>query len=134
VAQGEAVPLDATALDPGIRDTLKGLAMAAILDRGVLAGQAAERAKLAKTAGAALVTAADARSALAARIGTAEERIATAATRNAAEASALRIARIDMTSSDPYEAATALQEAEAKLDTLFAVTARLSRLSLANYL
>jgi flagellar hook-associated protein 3 FlgL len=81
-----------------------------------------------------LLEAADARGALAARIGTAQERIANATTRNSAEATALQIARIGIVSADPYEAATALTEAESQLDTLYAVTARLSRLSLANYL
>jgi flagellar hook-associated protein 3 FlgL len=117
-----------------VRDTLKGLALAAMLDRGTLGGNAAQRAELAKTAGAVLLEAADARGALAARIGTAQERTANAATRNMAEATALQIARIGMVSADPYEAATALTEAESQLDTLYAVTARLSRLSLANYL
>ncbi len=134
VAEGEAVALDATAVDAGVRDTLKGLALAAMLDRGTLGGNAAQRAELAKTAGAVLLEAADARGALAARIGTAQERIANAATRNSAEATALQIARIGIVSADPYEAATALTEAESQLDTLYAVTARLSRLSLANYL
>ena len=134
VAEGEAVPLDATAADAGVRDTLKGLVMAAMLDRGSLAGKPAQRAELAKAAGAVLLEAADARGALAARIGTAQERTANAATRNMAEATALQIARIGMVSADPYEAATALTEAESQLDTLYAVTARLSRLSLANYL
>lgn len=134
LAQGEAVPLEATAADAGVRETLKGLALAAMLDRGTLAGNAAQRAKLATAAGAVLLEAADARGALAARIGTAEERIANATTRNASEATALQIARLGIVSADPYEAATALTEAESQLDTLFAVTARLSRLSLANYL
>jgi flagellar hook-associated protein 3 FlgL len=134
VAQGEAVPLDATAADPGVRETLKGLAMAAILDRGTLAGNPAQRAELATAAGAVLLEAADARGALAARIGTAEERIANATTRNSSEATALQIARLGIVSVDPYDAATALTEAESQLDTLYTVTARLSRLSLANYL
>ena len=134
VAEGEAVPLEATATDAGVRETLKGLALAAMLDRGTLAGNPAQRAELAKTGGAVLLEAADARGALAARIGTAEERIAHATTRNSAEATALQIARLGIVSTDPYEAATALTEAESQLDRLYSVTARLSRLSLANYL
>jgi flagellar hook-associated protein 3 FlgL len=117
-----------------VRDTLKGLALAAILDKGTLAGNAGERAALATRAGTVLLEASDARSALAARIGTAEERIASATTRNASETTALQIARLGIVSIDPYAAATALTEAESQLDTLYAVTARLSRLKLANYL
>ena len=134
VADGESVQLDATAADPGIRDTLKGLALAALLDRGVLAGETDQRARLATRAGEALVEGATSRSLLTARIGTAEERIATAITRNGAESTLLEFARQAIVSIDPYEAATALTEAEAQLDTLYTVTARLSRLSLSNYL
>ena len=50
VAPGEEAKLDITATDPAIRATLKGLALAALLDRGVLAGQHAARQDLAKHA------------------------------------------------------------------------------------
>jgi len=134
VAEGEAVPMDATANDAGVRDTLMGLALAAILDKGTLAGNQGERAKLASRAGAVLLESSTARSALAARIGTAEERIASAATRNGAEATALQIARVGIVSVDPYEAASMLTATQSQLESLYAVTARVSRLSLANYL
>ena len=57
-----------------------------------------------------------------------------AATRNDAEGTGLRIMHNRLASADPYEAATALTDAEARLEKLYALTARLSRLSLMDYL
>jgi flagellar hook-associated protein 3 FlgL len=134
IAPGEIVTLDATANDPAIRNTLKSLAIAALLDRGILSSDTAQRAALAQRAGEGLLESASGRTELAARIGTAEERIATAEIRNAAEATSLGIARSGIVSIDAYAAATALTDAETQLDTLYAITARLARLSLSNYL
>ncbi len=133
-APGETVSLAATAADPGLRETLKGLAMGALVDRGILLGNVAEQAHLARRAGETLLGSASPRTELAARLGIAQERIASAETRNAAEATSLRIVRSALVEVDGYEAASALTRAEGQLDTLYAVTARLSRLSLANYL
>jgi flagellar hook-associated protein 3 FlgL len=134
IAPGEAADLSTTALDPAIRDTLAGFAMAALIDRGMLAGNAEERARLAQIAGQTLQRTEDARITLAARIGTVEAQIETARTRNAAEATSLGILRSDIGSVDPYEAATRLETVRAQLESLYLVTARVSRLSLAEYL
>jgi flagellar hook-associated protein 3 FlgL len=134
IAPGEAADLSTTALDPAIRDTLAGFAMAALLDRGVLAGNAEERARLAQIAGQTLHRTEDARISLAARIGTVEAQIESARTRNAAEETSLGILRSDIGSVDPYEAATRLENVRAQLESLYLVTARVSRLSLTEYL
>jgi flagellar hook-associated protein 3 FlgL len=134
VGPGEQVTIDITALDPGIKDTLKGLAMAALIDRGVLQGQPTGRADLARRAGLSLTDSASARTLLSAELGIAEARIDQAATRNAAETSALQIARTGLVASDPYEAATRLEQAETQLQALYSITVRLSRLSLADFL
>ena len=57
-----------------------------------------------------------------------------AASRNAAEALSLSLIRSDMLAADPYDTATALTETEASLQNLYALTSRLSRLSLTDYL
>ncbi len=134
VAEGENARLDVTATNPAVRDTLKGLAMAALLDRGTLAGAPAARADLARRAGEALINAQTGRTALSARIGIAEAKIADAAIRNEAEASSLDIARAGIVSVDPYEAASRLQDTQTQLETIYALTARLSRLSLTDFL
>lgn len=134
VAPGETADLGFTAADPGIRDTLKGLAMAAMLDRGALAGNAQARADLARRAGESLFNSQTARADMAARLGTAQSQIETASTRNSAETSVLQIARNGITAVDPYETATRLEATRHQLETLYALTARISRLSLVDFL
>ena len=134
IAAGESADLSTTAMDPAIRATLSGLAKAALLDRGMLAGDFTERARLAATAGQELTRTEEDRVTLAARIGTVEAQIETARTRNGAEETALGILRSDIGSVDPYEAATRLENVRAQLESLYLITARVSRLSLTEYI
>lgn len=134
IAAGEMADLSTTAMDPALRDTLAGFAMAALVDRGVLGGDATERGRLMQQAGQQLISTGDARTTLAARIGTVEAQIEAARTRNSAEETALGILRSDLGSVDPYEAGTRLQTIQSQLESLYLVTARVSRLSLAEYL
>lgn len=134
IAPGEDATVGTTALDPAIRDTLSAFAMAALLDRGVLSGDAAERAALAQRAGQGLLTGEESRISLAARIGTIEGQIEAARSRNGAEETALGILRSETGSVDPYEAATRLEAARSQLESLYLVTARVSKLSLMEFL
>lgn len=134
IAPGETAGMPATALDQGIRDTLKGLATVALLHRGLFAGQGTARAQLAEGAGEQLIASGGTRSNLVARIGTVEAAIATAQTRNQAEKSALGIARAGMLEADPYETATRLEDLQTRLESLYILTSRLSKLSLTEYL
>lgn len=134
VAAGETVSLNTTAADPAIVGVLKGLAMAALLDLGVLAGHDDERAALATVAGEQLSEAENARAHLAARIGTVEAHIAAGSARNEAEYTTLSVARTGLISVDPYDVSARLEETETQLQLLYAVTARMTRLTLADYL
>lgn len=134
VAPGDGADLGFTAADPGIRDTLKGLAMAALLDRGALAGNATERADLARRAGESLINSASARADMAARLGTIEAQIESASVRNSAETAALQIARNGITAVDPYETASRLEATSQQIEALYSLTARISRLSLVDFL
>jgi flagellar hook-associated protein 3 FlgL len=131
---GESAEHGLTAADPALRGTLAALATAALVDRGLLAGQPAARADLVRAAGEGLVGAAAGRTEAAARLGLAEARIEQVRLRAEAEGSALDIARAGLVAADPYEAATRLQQTETQLQSLYTVTARLARLSLAEYL
>lgn len=134
VAEDITVTLSITAADPDLRDTLKGLLLAALVSDTAYAGDRTAQAALARLAGAALTAAGDGRIAAAARLGLVQERITAADTRNRAEATALGIARSDLIAIDGYETASRLAEAETRLQTIYQLTARLSELSLANYL
>jgi flagellar hook-associated protein 3 FlgL len=134
VAQGQTANIDVTALDPALRETLMGLVMGAMLDQGVFAGDTAARADLAGRAGASLIESASDRADLAARLGTVEGQLADVQARNATEQSALQLARNASVGADPYETATRLQETQNQLETLYALTARITRLSLVDFL
>ena len=134
VAPGEAADLSLTAMDPALTETLKGLATAALLGRGVLAGQPAEQEALVQGAGDALLGTSEARTDLRARLGSTQAQIAEAETRNTAEDSALSILRVGITGADPFDAAVKLQDLQTRLEALYLITARVSRLSLAEYI
>lgn len=134
VAPGEIARIDVTALDPAIRDTLKGLAMAALIDRGVLPDNPDGRADLVRRSGEALLETQSDLGELTARLGTTQAQIDQAAQRNTAETSALNIALADLLAIDSYEVASRLQQTQTQLETLFALTSRMSRLNLVNFL
>lgn len=134
ISTGENVVLDVTANDPALRSTLKGLAMAALIDRGLFSGQYELRHDLAQRSGEILFAGETDRADLAARLGGLQSQIDRAQTRNESEAAALGIARTGMLEIDPYETSTRLQDAETQLDLIYTLTARIARLSLADYL
>lgn len=134
IAAGESVGLDVTAEDEGIRATLEGLAILALVDRGLFDADVEMKRGLVLAAGETLLSAAQPRGAAAARIGTAQERVERARSRNEAERTALEISRVALTGADPYEAATRLHDIETRLETFYLLAARLSRLNLAEYL
>ena len=134
IAPGEVANIGLTAKDPILAATLKGLAMAALLDRGLFANQPQTRQDVAQRAGLALTENQTARAHLMARLGTVQAQIDSAAIRNEAETSALNLARGALVEADPYETALRLQEAESQLEKIFTITARMSRLSLVDFL
>ena len=125
-------PADASA--DGVRQTLKGLAIAAFAAEPGPAADAGAAALLIGAAGERLLAGARGLTELQASVGVAQATVEQAATRNDAEATGLRIMHNKLASADPYEAATALTDAESRLEKLYALTARLSRLSLMDYL
>jgi flagellar hook-associated protein 3 FlgL len=134
IGPGQSVSMDITAADPAIRETLKGLGMAALLQQGLFSGDPAAQAALIRRSGEVLASGQNSRAILAGQLGTAEGQVENARTRNAAEVSGLEIARLSLISVDPYDAAARLQAAQGQLETLYTLTARLSRLSLVDFL
>lgn len=122
------------ATDTEIRDTLKGLALAALVSEGALAGDFLEQASLLENAGAALLSIGDRQTGMRANLGTVENQIETVSTQTASEISALEIVKTELLSVDPYSAASELEAVQTQLETLYAITARMSRLSLVDFL
>lgn len=134
VSPNDTAHLPITARDPALRDTLKSLALVALIDRGTVIPDAPTKTALTLRAGEALLQSQTDRAALAGKLGLTEARIDQAAIRNEAERSALQLAQSDLLSVDPYEAATRMEATQNQLETLYSITARLSRLSLVDFL
>ncbi|WP_415183714.1 flagellin [Phaeovulum sp.] len=134
ISESETAQLPINATDPNIRDAIRGLAIAALVSDGALAGNDTERAHLTRAAGEHVFAAGNKLVATQAAIGATQAQIGQVSTRNTAEASALTLARSGMIAADPYDTATALEAVQTQLETLYTLTARLSRLSLTDYL
>lgn len=134
IAEGESATLDLTADHSALRETLVGFALAAMAGGEVPTLTIAEQAALATMAGSTLLDSGEARADLTADLAMTEGRVAQAQSRNSAEAAALELTQAELAEVDAYEAATRLTEAQTRLEAIYAITARLSELSLANYL
>lgn len=117
-----------------IRQSLKGMALIALTNQS---GNALDQsAKMALIGGAteplgqATVGLID----MAASVGNSQERIAQETSRMNAQNTSMGIYRNEMVSADPFETASNLEQVQLQLETHYTVTARLSRLSLVEYL
>lgn len=134
IGEETSITLTTTALSPAIRDSLKGLATAALIDRGALASDSREGQKLLQGAGKGLLDNSAALVAEMSRIGYAQQVIASAQTEGDAASATLQTARNTLREADPLATSTAISDAETKLQTLYSVIGRLSQLKLADYI
>ena len=134
IGQEAEASIGLTAADPDLREVLKSLAIGAMVAEGALAGDPVGQALLVRTSGQKLISADGNLTAIRADVGVVEAHVADTVTRNAAEASTLEITRNGVIAADPYETASDVEAISTQLETMYTLTARLSRLSLANYL
>ena len=130
----QSVDVDVRADDQVLRDTLKALAKGALAADATLTIDIDTRQALQQQAGVDLLTVAAPMANLQARLGYAEGQVEEASVRIAAQQSSYGIARNDLVSADPFETAIRLQAVQQQLETQYTLTARLSRLSLTEYL
>ena len=127
------VTLDVRADDPGIKAVLKGAVYAAAAAE--LGGiDKRTQAELLFAGGVQLQSSASDLAQVQGRLGYVESEVERFAVAQASEQSSLNIARNLMTQADPFETASKLQAVQTQLETHYAMTARLSRLNLAEYL
>lgn len=134
LGDGEFVTLDLRADDPVFRNLLKHATGAALLDDPGVALSGGEQADLTALVGERLLGGQGALTGLRADLGFAQSRIDRAATRISAEASSLSILRYTLLSVDPFETASELETVQLRLETIYTLTSRMSRLSLVNFL
>jgi flagellar hook-associated protein 3 FlgL len=130
LGQAETVALDLRADDPILRDALAAAALGALAaDRALDLPEATSRA-LFDAAAAGLMAVRDPMTELRAALGAQEARIERAGARLQTQHSGAELARAALVGVDEYEAATQVEALGHKLESLYAVTVRLSRLTL----
>lgn len=134
LGNGESATLPVRANDPEIRSLLASVAKAAVLTEGALAGDLDAQRELSEMSSNDLLGALDQTTLLQARVGAVEARIENAVAHNTAEQSALELSYNDLTSADPYDTATRLEELRGQMEALYITTARLSQLSFTDYM
>jgi|GEM_PF-2036087 len=123
-----------TAADPAIRRQLMSAAMVVLIDSGAIEMNATEERKVLGQALTALLENAGGMAAMQARVGIAQEVLDQRMLRLSLERDRLEIMRSDKIGVDPYKAAMAVEQSRVQLESIYAMTARLTRLSLTEYL
>lgn len=134
LGDSEAAQLALKADDPVFRKVIKELAIAAVTTDPSLAMSDQLRTALLKSAGENLVAVQGQITDTRAQLGTLQEQIENVQTKNASSRTSIELALSSLLGVDEYDAATRLQEAQFQLESLYAITARSSRLNLVNYL
>lgn len=134
LGDGLEISFEITAQSLPIRQTLAGLAKGALLATGVFDSAPAEKLDALRAAASTLEASNTGLINLSAQVGVQEERAARGVSAVEAEQTAMSIARTELVSADPYETATKLEQATSQLELIYSLTARLSRLTLADYL
>ncbi|MFQ6550765.1 flagellar biosynthesis protein FlgL [Aestuariibius insulae] len=135
VLEGEdQVKASVLASDPALRETLAGLAMAVLSSTHGGFADPAEQNSAVTLAVDSLLTAERGMIGLQEKVGREEFKLETIAVRIAAEDTALQISRTELLEADPFATASALDEMQIQLELHYTLTARLSRLSLSQYI
>lgn len=130
----ETLRIDARADAPAMRDLLAAAVLAAVADDPGITLSESERAGMLRDAGTRLMTAADGMVRMRAALGSTEARLEELGAARSAQITMLQTTRVEMTAADPFDTATRLQEIQQQLETHYTLTARLSRLTLTDYL
>jgi flagellar hook-associated protein 3 FlgL len=134
LGEGELTQPGISATEPGMRNALSGLAMAALAAEGSLPATAEAQASMAEAAAERMLNGDAAVVEIRARLGVAEGRIEEARVRAEATRTGLQLEEARLTSADPYDSATELEKARLQLENLYVLTSRLSNLTLSAYL
>lgn len=131
---GESADLDLRANHPALRDTIMYTALAALADDPDLSLDRTGRRQLLGESLNGLATARTGQIALQADLGVTEARTERARARLETEKTTLGLARNELLAVDRFKVATEIEDVQTQLETLYAVTARNTRLSLVNFL
>lgn len=134
ISNAQFAEIGQTALAPEITNALKGLVAGALVQDGLPDATLDTKSALTQYAVEAALNSSAEVSTMRGRIGLQEGLVSDIKTRHSAELTTLEISRNELVSADPYDTATQLENTQIQLETLYAVTARLSQLKLADFL
>lgn len=133
VSENKRFDIDIRADDPAIKDVLKAAALAAVASE--LPGlDDSTKSDLLQESGLRMFSSASGIVAAQSRIGFVEAGVEQALVETAAQRTALEMSKNDLISADPFDTASKLQNVQLQLETHYSVTARLSQLSLLDYI
>ncbi|MBY5933642.1 flagellar hook protein [Tateyamaria omphalii] len=133
IADDEQVLVDLKADQAVFRDLLKSTSLAALAADDNLDLSSESQQDLLELAGTELIMAKDQLTATQSNLGSAQARIDTIATRNATRETTLEFAKGALLQADPYDTATQLEAVQFQLQSLYTITARMSDLTLVNF-
>lgn len=134
LSETETASVDIRATDDTFREVLKPLIMATLATDGALGFSTDLQVEMLSTAGRDLLGAQASVVELRASLGALERRVEETSARNASEISATSIARVNLVGTDQYETASRYENIRGQLESLYAITVRSQRLSLAEFL
>ncbi|UWR22352.1 flagellin [Sulfitobacter sp. S190] len=134
ISATQKVSFDQTATDPALKNILGQMALGALLQDPAMTLSEAEKITLRDTLTGGLLQSNDTLTNDRARLGFIQSTIETVQVEQISQRIALDITRSDIVSADPYQTATDLEAAQFQLESLYAVTAKMSRLSLVNFI
>ncbi|WBU58418.1 flagellin [Paracoccus sediminicola] len=134
ISGSTTVSFTQTAQHPAIRKVLSGLLIGAVVDGGLFENNFTEQSSLMKSAGDLLLEGDTLLGLARAEIGADQAKIEASTAELSAKVTNLGLQRSRLIGADSYESGSQLVQAQSQLEALLSLTARLSRLSLANYL
>ncbi len=134
LSEGQSAKTGVTALDPAIRESLIGLSLAALASEQAAPLTEPEQRALVTAAAEQMIRGEQDLISLRARLGSEEARIEEARVATETARASLEIEYGRLVEADPYETATDLETVNTRLESLYILTARLSRLSLTEFI
>lgn len=132
--RGEVVEYAQRADSFGIRNVIRALAIAAVAVDAPNFLNTSDQVDLLREAGNSAIAATGDITTLRETLGFAEGRIERAEARNRTMSGVFELERSSIVSADPYETATKFEALQIQLQTIYTITARLSSLTLTNFL
>ncbi|MEM8728836.1 MAG: flagellin [Pseudomonadota bacterium] len=130
VSVGMGVRADADEL----KEVMEALTLAALATDTDYGFDPARQTEVFAAASTQMLAAQSSLTGLQANLGAAQERIETSAAHNAAARVSFETTRLSLIGADPFETATRLDDIQLRLESLYAVTARMSSLNLVNFI